>query len=286
MTGPGTNSYLVGRDELAVVDPGPDDPGHLDRLVEVARARGAVIRWVLVTHTHPDHAPGAAGLAARTGAETVGFGPRDGFEPDRSVGEGWTLSGPGFDLRAVHTPGHASNHLCWLLERPAILLSGDHVMHGSDGGDPPPRRRHGRLPLQPATGPRPDAVRGRHRPGARPADRPAGDGGRRDRGPPTAARAGGGGRPRRRRPGEGRRSPGDRLRRRGRDAPRRGPVLALGPPTQAGGRGTGPRRSCRSTTPEGMSTPSGRPSGPDPLGMLNRCPGASRRRASRGGPGR
>lgn len=131
MTGPGTNTYLVGSTEIAVVDPGPDDPAHLDALVALAASGRGGIRWVLVTHTHPDHAPGAAGLAARAGAEVIGFGGRDGFSPDRSVGEGWILGGPDFTLRAVHTPGHASNHLCWLVEDHSMLLSGDHVMHGS-----------------------------------------------------------------------------------------------------------------------------------------------------------
>ena len=70
MTGPGTNTYLVGTDELVVVDPGPDDAGHLDALARLGAGR---IRWIVVTHTHPDHAPGAAGLAARTGAEVLGF---------------------------------------------------------------------------------------------------------------------------------------------------------------------------------------------------------------------
>ena len=70
MTGPGTNTYLVGTDALVVVDPGPDDAGHLDALAELGAGR---IRWIVVTHTHPDHAPGAAGLAARTGAEVLGF---------------------------------------------------------------------------------------------------------------------------------------------------------------------------------------------------------------------
>ena len=128
MTGPGTNSYLVGTDDLAVVDPGPDDDAHLDELAALGAGR---IRWIVVTHTHPDHAPGAAGLAARTGAEVFGFGARDDFVPTRAVGEGFEVQGAGFTLRALHTPGHASNHLCWLLVEEQMLFSGDHVMEGS-----------------------------------------------------------------------------------------------------------------------------------------------------------
>jgi glyoxylase-like metal-dependent hydrolase (beta-lactamase superfamily II) len=131
MTGPGTNTYLLGTSSLAVVDPGPDDASHLDALVATAADRGARIRWVLVTHTHPDHAPGAAALAAMTGAELIGFDERDGFSPDRAVGDGWTLDAEDVTLRALHTPGHASNHLCWLVEGHGLLLSGDHVMEGS-----------------------------------------------------------------------------------------------------------------------------------------------------------
>ncbi|HVX20732.1 MAG TPA: MBL fold metallo-hydrolase [Acidimicrobiales bacterium] len=129
MTGPGTNTYLVGTADLAVVDPGPDDDGH--RAAILAAAGSRPVRWVLVTHTHPDHAPGAAPLARACGAEIVGFDARDGFVPDRTAGEGWTLAVPPYRVRAVHTPGHASNHLCWLLEEPRLLLSGDHVMQGS-----------------------------------------------------------------------------------------------------------------------------------------------------------
>jgi len=128
MTGPGTNTYLVGTTELAVVDPGPDAAGHLDELAELGAGR---IRWIVVTHTHPDHAPGAAGLAARTGAEVLGFCARDDFVPTHEVGEGYELRGAGFVLRALHTPGHASNHLCWLLVDDGMLFSGDHVMSGS-----------------------------------------------------------------------------------------------------------------------------------------------------------
>jgi glyoxylase-like metal-dependent hydrolase (beta-lactamase superfamily II) len=149
MTGPGTNTYLLGsgsrHSSLAVVDPGPDDATHRAAIVAAASTLGP-IRWVLVTHTHRDHAPGAAALAEQTGAEVIGFGPAEGFAPDRCVGEGWALrlaggdggdGGEGGDapegltLEAVHTPGHASDHLCWLLRESATLLTGDHVMHGS-----------------------------------------------------------------------------------------------------------------------------------------------------------
>ena len=135
MTGPGTNTYLVGDAEPVVVDPGPADAAHTAAIVAAAAALGPV-RTILVTHTHLDHAPGAAALAAATGARVVGFGPAEGFEPDECVGEGWTLSCPGsaagaLTLRALHTPGHASDHLCWLVEEQGLLLTGDHVMHGS-----------------------------------------------------------------------------------------------------------------------------------------------------------
>jgi glyoxylase-like metal-dependent hydrolase (beta-lactamase superfamily II) len=133
MTGPGTNTYLIGTSDLAVVDPGPDNAEHRARLLEAASALGT-IRWVLVTHTHVDHAPGAAALAEAAGAQVIGFGPAEGFAPDLSVGDGWTLGISGSEdvtLEAVHTPGHASDHLCWLVRESATLLTGDHVMHGS-----------------------------------------------------------------------------------------------------------------------------------------------------------
>jgi glyoxylase-like metal-dependent hydrolase (beta-lactamase superfamily II) len=128
MTGPGTNSYLVGTTELVVVDPGPDDAGHVRALAQAGAGR---IRWIVVTHTHLDHSPAAAALAAITGAEVIGFDARDDFVPDQSVSEGFTVAGDGFVLRALHTPGHASNHLCWLLDDERMLFSGDHIMGGS-----------------------------------------------------------------------------------------------------------------------------------------------------------
>lgn len=128
LSGPGTNTYLVGERELTVVDPGPADAGHLDA---VAAAGNGRVRWIVATHTHPDHAPGCAGLRERTGALVIGFGPRDGFEPDESVGDGWRVPTEEYEMVAVHTPGHASNHLCWLLGDEGLLFSGDHVMQGS-----------------------------------------------------------------------------------------------------------------------------------------------------------
>ncbi len=136
MTGPGTNTYLVGREDPVVVDPGPADESHTAAIVAAAAPLGSV-RAIVVTHTHVDHAPGAAALAEVTGAPVVGYGPAEGFEPDECVGEGWSLRcggpgpGAGLTLRALHTPGHASDHLCWLVEEHALLLTGDHVMHGS-----------------------------------------------------------------------------------------------------------------------------------------------------------
>jgi glyoxylase-like metal-dependent hydrolase (beta-lactamase superfamily II) len=128
MTGPGTNTYLVGIDEIVVVDPGPDIDSHLDA---IAGCGGDRIRWIVCTHTHEDHSPGVAGLRARTGAEVLAFDARDGLEIDRALGDGDVIEATEFVLRAVHTPGHASNHLCFLLEQERMLFSGDHIMEGS-----------------------------------------------------------------------------------------------------------------------------------------------------------
>ena len=136
MTGPGTNTYLVGARAPVVVDPGPADAAHTEAILAAASRLGPIAA-ILVTHTHVDHAPGAAALAAATGARVVGYGPADDFAPDERVGDGWTLSCPGtgdaadLTMRALHTPGHASDHLCWLVEEHALVLTGDHVMHGS-----------------------------------------------------------------------------------------------------------------------------------------------------------
>ena len=130
MTGPGTNTYLVGLEEVAVIDPGPDDDGHLDSIVAAAGDR---IRWIVVTHTHPDHSPGAEPLRKRLRPDVLvlGYEARDGFHPDAEIGDGHRIDGAEFTLRAVHTPGHAGNHLCYVLEEEGLLFSGDHIMNGS-----------------------------------------------------------------------------------------------------------------------------------------------------------
>jgi glyoxylase-like metal-dependent hydrolase (beta-lactamase superfamily II) len=135
MTGPGTNTYLLGVADPVVVDPGPANEDHTAAIVAAAAPLGA-IRAILVTHTHADHAPGAAALATASGARVYAFGPAEGFDPDERVSEGWTLTVPGpggscLPVRALHTPGHASDHLCWLVGEHALLLTGDHVMHDS-----------------------------------------------------------------------------------------------------------------------------------------------------------
>src|SRR5690606_5230594 len=120
MTGPGTNIYLFGdASELAVIDPGPDIEAHLEA---IAREGGGAIKKILVTHTHRDHSPGAARLKALTGAEVIGmpasateFQDQD-FHPDRIPQDGERLPIGAITLRVVHTPGHASNHCCFLLE--------------------------------------------------------------------------------------------------------------------------------------------------------------------------
>lgn len=148
----GTQTYIIGTGEVAVIDPGPygDDPAHVGALVRVLE--GERIAAILCTHTHRDHSPAAAPLKAATGAPVIGCaplvlsddGPRAdaGFDPtyapDRVLADGETLSGPGWSLTALHTPGHTSNHLCYALPQEKALFTGDHVMGWSTTVVSPP----------------------------------------------------------------------------------------------------------------------------------------------------
>jgi len=139
MTGPGTNSYLVSGDGGAnwtCIDPGPESAEHTQALLAAA-APGRIQR-ILVTHTHRDHSPGAHALAAESGAPTSGRvadfpqWQDPSFVPDLPLAGGERLVlGADATLRVIHTPGHASNHLCYLLEEEQLLFTGDHVMQGS-----------------------------------------------------------------------------------------------------------------------------------------------------------
>ncbi len=134
MTGPGTNTYIVGTDALALIDPGPEIESHHAAMLD---AVGKRLRWILCTHTHKDHSPAARALKAATGAEVIGmpapqYDNQDvDFAPDRVFKQGDVLDCGDFSLRAIHTPGHASNHLCYLLDREKLLFTGDHIMQGS-----------------------------------------------------------------------------------------------------------------------------------------------------------
>jgi glyoxylase-like metal-dependent hydrolase (beta-lactamase superfamily II) len=144
----GTGTYVVGQGEVAVIDPGPELPEHVDALLEqLGQER---VSHILVTHTHRDHSPAARLLQARTGAPTYGFGPHGGgdheveagadldFEPDIAIADGAVLEGSGWRLEALHTPGHTSNHLCFAFPRERALFCGDHVMGWSTTVIQPP----------------------------------------------------------------------------------------------------------------------------------------------------
>lgn len=146
----GTQTYLVGVEDLAVIDPGPADPAHLDALA--AAIAGRRVTAILCTHTHRDHSPAAAPLAAQTGAPVIGCaplaladtGPRadaafdTDYRPDQVLADGERVSGSGWTLTAVATPGHTSNHLCYALDPGGALFTGDHVMGWSTSVVSPP----------------------------------------------------------------------------------------------------------------------------------------------------
>jgi glyoxylase-like metal-dependent hydrolase (beta-lactamase superfamily II) len=136
----GTNSFIVGRGTVAIVDPGPDDDRHLSALLRAVR--GETVSHVVITHSHMDHSPLAGKLKAATGAKTYGAhliarattGPRlDAsidldFVPDVMVRDGDVIKGTGWNLKCVSTPGHLGNHMSFALESEKALLVGDHVM--------------------------------------------------------------------------------------------------------------------------------------------------------------
>jgi glyoxylase-like metal-dependent hydrolase (beta-lactamase superfamily II) len=134
MTGPGTNTYLLGARAIAVIDPGPAITSHVEDIIEKSKG---YLRWILVTHTHPDHSPAVRELAKRSGAEVLGMPAPDGahqdktFRATRVLEDGDVLRTDEFELSAVHTPGHASNHLCYWHRQHNWLFTGDHIIDGS-----------------------------------------------------------------------------------------------------------------------------------------------------------
>lgn len=148
MTHLGTNTYIVGHGQVAVIDPGPDDRDHLAALL--AALRGERIAYIVVTHTHRDHSPLARALASLSGAPIVGCTPhltppQEGGEgadhdhaPDQVLHDGEALDGAGWTLRALHTPGHTANHLCFAWPQANLLFSGDTVMAWSTTVVSPP----------------------------------------------------------------------------------------------------------------------------------------------------
>lgn len=151
----GTNSYIVGKDTLAVIDPGPEDEAHLAALLKAIGGRP--VSHIFVSHTHRDHSPLAARLKQETGALTAAEGPhRDArplrigelnpldaandeeFSPDIALPDGGAIEGDGWAIRAIHTPGHAANHAVFALEGSGLLFSGDHVMAWSTSIVAPP----------------------------------------------------------------------------------------------------------------------------------------------------
>ena len=146
----GTQTYIVGTGEVAVIDPGPDLPGHLEALA--AALAGERVAAILCTHTHRDHSPASRPLKAATGAPIVGCaplsladsGPRadeafdSDYRPDRILVDGERLGGIGWTIEAVATPGHTSNHLCLAVREDGALFTGDHVMGWSTSVVAPP----------------------------------------------------------------------------------------------------------------------------------------------------
>jgi glyoxylase-like metal-dependent hydrolase (beta-lactamase superfamily II) len=146
----GTETYLVGQEELAIIDPGPADPAHLSALVQAIGGRP--VKAILCTHTHRDHSPAARPLAEIMGAPIIGCAPLtlddDGpradaafdaeYRPDRVLEDGDRVAGEDWTIEALATPGHTSNHLCYALLEERALFTGDHIMGWSTTVVSPP----------------------------------------------------------------------------------------------------------------------------------------------------
>ena len=134
MTGAGTNTYLVGTDDVAVVDAGPAIPEHIDRILEAGAGK---ITRVVCTHTHPDHSPAASIIARELSVPMIGAVTEDdqhqdtSFIPEQQLVDGEHIVGNDWRLHAIATPGHVDNHFCFLLEEEGMVFAGDHIMNGS-----------------------------------------------------------------------------------------------------------------------------------------------------------
>lgn len=134
-TGPGTNSYLIGRNDITLVDPGPKIDAHIENLVKLGKGK---IKRILVTHTHRDHSPAAKVLGEMLEVPLMGrLLEKDdslqdrSFKPDRVLEHGDLIKTEEYTIETVHTPGHASNHLCYFIQEQKVMLTGDHIMNGS-----------------------------------------------------------------------------------------------------------------------------------------------------------
>ena len=151
----GTVSYIVGEGSVAIIDPGPDDPAHIDALLDAVRHE--TVTHIFVTHTHRDHSPAVPRVKAATGAEVLAEGPHRpsralqvgetnrleasgdvDFRPDRALADGEVVTGAGWSLQAVATPGHTRNHMAFAFPQADVLFSGDHVMAWSTPVVAPP----------------------------------------------------------------------------------------------------------------------------------------------------
>jgi glyoxylase-like metal-dependent hydrolase (beta-lactamase superfamily II) len=154
----GTSSFIVGRGQVAIIDPGPDDDAHLAALLDAVR--GETVSHILITHTHSDHSPLASRLQKATGARIYGHGPAGAghagesglrldagadtsFRPDIRIAHGDTLTGPGWTIESVFTPGHMSNHMAYALKEERALFCGDHVMAWATSVIAPPEGHMG-----------------------------------------------------------------------------------------------------------------------------------------------